>query len=688
MEHPPAVVDFRACLMAVGSLFGKEPAIAEILPEGPIDFSTFRYITDKCGLVLESAAKPPPYEMGVPFLTVPSDSEPVLVSFPAENRVKLSDSQGHKIIDLADLPVIPHDHAIYVLSLRRDPKMEMNFLSRHAWFWLPIRENAWDYMQVGLATLMTNFLSLSVSIFMMVVYDRVVPNKSYDSLAALTVGVCLALGVEYLVRSIRGHFVEGAGQRVDLAIGRQLFDRMFEVRIEGLRGGVGAMANVFKEAEHIREFFTSATLIAFIDIPFVLLFVAVIYWVAGPLAYIPLAIIPLVAIFGLVIQPLMVQKATESYSKGRTKHSVVVETLGGIETLRTLGASNFMRRRWMEGSVQQAVSDKSSRMLANSAVSFTSFLQQASQVGMIVFGVLLMDDQGLTMGALVASVMMTSRAVAPMAQVAQLLVRLNQARSAFGSVDRIMRAPGLRNQTRRYTRRPVLDGKIEFRNVSFAYPEAETPALANISFTVQPGEKVAILGRVGSGKSTIAKLLLGLYQPGAGAILFDDIDARQLEARDLQDNLSALLQEVWLFSGTVLENIALGKAGATDDEILAASMMSTTHDFVSQQSLGYDLQVGEHGLALSGGQRQAVAIARTMLRQAPIVLMDEPTSAMDAATEATIIERIKSALPGKTLVLITHRSSLLDLVDRVIVVEHGRIIRDESKATILQPSQG
>ena len=677
-----SVTDFRACLIAIVEHFGKETAIADQLPEGPVDDQGFHYFLEKAGISVEEARAAPPFETGIPFVADYGDGEWAFIRFPTEGRVEVIEAAGRRSGALDEVSFDRTPRRFLVLALRTEPRPAFNWFSRHPWFWGPIGRNRWAYVQVGMASLMTNLLSLSVSIFMLVVYDRVVPNKAWDSLIALTIGVGVALAMDFIIRLIRTHFIEIAGHQVDLAIGRALFDKIFEARIESLRGGIGALANVFKEAEAIRAFFTSATMMTFIDIPFVFMFVAVIYGIAGWLAVIPLLCVPMVLVFGLVIQPLLVQRAADSFTKGRTKQNVVVETLGGLETLRTLTAANFMRRRWMEGITQQASAEKGSRTLANSAVTFTAFIQQLSQVAVIVVGVILIDNNAITMGALVASVMLTARAVAPLASLANMLVQLNHARMAFISVDNVMRAPVNRNTLRQYTRRPKLDGKIEFRNVSFAYPGTQTLAVQGVSFTIQPGEKVALLGRIGSGKSTIARLMLGLYQPNDGAILFDDIDSRQIDPTDVQNSISTVLQDVWLFSGTVRENITIGRPGASDDDMLKASTISTTHEFIGRHPMGYDLDVGERGQMLSGGQRQSITIARALIRDTPFYLMDEPTSMMDQNGEAALIARLKLAMADKTVVVITHRTSMLDLVDRVIVIDQGRVVADGPKSIL------
>jgi ATP-binding cassette subfamily C protein LapB len=678
MAHPP--VDFRACLLAIAAQFGKETTISAALPDGLIDDATFRYLLDKAGLTADRSERLPDLELSIPFLIV-AGSSVTLATFNQIGHVTLIGSEGSRTIPLADFSAPTEVHAYLMISAKREsPAISM--FARYAWFWEPITRNSWAFVEVGLGTLMTNFLSLSVSIFMMVVYDRILPNKSYDSLVVLTIGVAIAIAFDFIIRQIRSHLVEASGQQIDMGIGRQLFDKIFEAKLEAFRGGVGAVANVFKEAEMLREFFTSASLMAFIDIPFTLLFIIVIYFLGGVIAIVPLLCIPLIVGFGAFVQPVLVQRAADSFTKGRAKQNVIVETLGGLETLRTMGAASIMRRRWMEGISQQAATEKGSRMLANTAVAFTAFVQNISQVIVLVMGVMMIGDGQLTMGALIASVMLTARCVAPLAQVANMLVRLNHARMAFAAVDGMMRAPVNRDSQRHYTRRAKLDGKIEFRNVSFAYQGSQQLTLSGVNFTINPGEKVAILGRVGSGKSTVAKLILNLYQPNDGAILFDSLDSRQVDPVDVQANISSLLQDVWLFSGTVRENILIGNPEADDDALLRVAKMATVTDFLAGHPLGFDMPVGERGAALSGGQRQSVGMARALVRGTSIYLFDEPTSMMDVRGEASLVAALKSTLKDETVIVITHRTTILDLVDRVIVLDQGRVVADGPKSIL------
>lgn len=553
---------------------------------------------------------------------------------------------------------------------------------RGHWFWSTLGANRWAYAQVMLAAVVANVLGLTTSIFMMVVYDRVLPNEAVESLLALTAGVALALVFDFLIRTLRSGFVDRAGQRADRAMGRRIFDQVLDLQMTARRGSTGAMANTLREFETLREFFTSATLVALVDLPFVALFIGVIWLIGGPLALVPALAVPVVLILGIAVQPILARLAERSFADGQSKQSVLVETLSGLETIKAVGAARQMRARWEDAIERQAEHGLRTRAVSQFALNATAFTQQAAQVMIVFYGVFLIIEGTVSMGALIASVILTGRTLAPMAQVAQTLTRLNQARTSYRSLNALMQAETEHPEGRRWLSRPRLEGHIQFDNVHFAYPDAAGDTLKGVSFTIQPGEKVAILGRIGSGKSTIARLLLGLYQPRSGAVLLDGTDLRQIDPGDLRRNVGAVLQDVWLFSGTVRDNIAIGAVRPRDPEVLEAARVAGVDAFVARHPAGYDMPLAERGEGLSGGQRQSITLARALIGRPPILLMDEPTSSMDVQTESAVLARLKGEIAPRTVVIVTHRTSLLDLVDRVIVIEDGKVALDGPKSAL------
>jgi ATP-binding cassette subfamily C protein LapB len=573
----------------------------------------------------------------------------------------------------------------YAILLRREHREDILATTegrRGHWFWSALAANRWSYTQVLLAAVLANFLGLTTSIFIMVVYDRVLPNEATESLIALTIGVGIALLFDFLIKNLRAGFIDRAGQRADMVMGRRIFDQLLDMQMRARKGSTGALASTLREFETLRDFFTSATLVAVVDLPFILLFIGVIWMIGGPLALVPAIAVPLVLIVGIAVQPVLARLAEQSFKDGQSKQGVLVETVSGLETIKATGAARRMRARWEDAIARQSEHGARARGVTQLAMNATSFTQQSAQVMIVFYGVFLITAGEVSMGALIASVILTGRALAPLAQLAQTLTRLNQARSSYRSLDALMRADSERPEGRHWLSRPRLDGRIRFDDVHFSYPDQTVAALKGVSFTIEPGERVAILGRIGSGKSTVARLLLGLYAPDKGAVLVDDTDIRQIDPGDLRRNIGSVLQDVWLFSGTVRENIAIGARRPRDADILEAARIAGVEDFVARHPSGYDLMLAERGEGLSGGQKQAITLARALVGQPPVLLLDEPTSAMDVQNERDVIARLRGEAEGRTLIVITHRTSLLDLVDRVIVIEDGRVGADGDKSIL------
>ncbi|WP_299948992.1 type I secretion system permease/ATPase [uncultured Ruegeria sp.] len=552
------------------------------------------------------------------------------------------------------------------------------------WFWSALSANRWSYAQVAMAAAMANILGLSTSVFIMIVYDRVLPNEATESLIALTLGVCLALVFDFALKLLRAGFIDRAGQRADKFMGRRIFDQMLNIRMTARTGSTGAMASTVREFETLREFFTSATLVAVVDLPFIAIFILTIYLVGGPLALVPALAVPIVLLSGLAIQPMLARLAEKSFADGQSKQSVLVEAVSGLETIKTTTAGRQMRTRWENAIERQSEHGTRSRAITQFALNLTGFTQQAAQVLIVFYGVFLITDGQTSMGALIASVMLTGRALAPLGQLAQTLTRVNHARSAFRNLDKLMRADTERPEGRSWVSRPKVSGRIAFNNVHFAYPDQQDDALKGVSFTIEPGERVAILGQIGSGKSTITRLLQGLYQPRVGSVTLDGLDIRQIDPGDLRRNIGSVLQDIWLFSGSLRENISSGMIRPRDSDLIRAGRIAGVEEFVAKHPRGYDQHISERCEGLSGGQRQAVALARALIGRPPVLVLDEPTSAMDIKSEAETIKRLETATQDTTMVIVTHRTSLLDLVDRVIVIEDGKVGMDGPKAILAQ----
>lgn len=565
------------------------------------------------------------------------------------------------------------DHSIHVPAPRLSP-----------WLMEPIAANKKTYGQVALAAVLINLFSLVTSLFSMVVYDRVVPNDATESLIALSIGVAIILIFDFILKSLRGYFIDIAGQRIDRDVGGAIFKRLLSMRMESRKGSAGAFAGLLREFETLRDFFASATLAAVVDVPFIILFLVVIASIGGAVVWVPLLAVPIVIATGWLVQPALGRLAAGGMGHGLSKQGVLVETISGLETVKSSSAGPLLAERWAHAVDSHADLSMRQRMVSAIAINVAGSAQQIAYVGTIIVGVFLIARGDLTMGGLIACSILSGRCVAPLSQIANLLTRLSHTRTAYRQLNEMMSEAGEVNETATYLRRTKLDGRIEFRNVIFRYPNSTQRALDDVSFTIPAGERVAILGRVGSGKSTVARMILGLYQPTEGAVLIDETDVRQIHPDDLRRNVGAVLQDVFLLSGSVRENVTLGDAHIDDEEVLRAARVSGTHDFIGQMSNGYDLRLADRGEGLSGGQRQSIAIARAVAGSRPVLLFDEPTSAMDIQSENALIARLETELKGRTVVLVTHRASMLKLVDRVIILDRGKIVAQGPRDDVLK----
>ena len=552
------------------------------------------------------------------------------------------------------------------------------------WFWGVIAE-AWRvYAEVALAALMINLFALASPLFVMNVYDRVVPNQAIETLWALSLGVVIVFLFDFVLRTLRGYFVDTAGKAADVKIASRIFAQVLGIRMEAKPGSSGAFANNLREFETLRDVFTSATLVALIDLPFILLFVAVVWMIGGPIAIVPAIAIPTVLLTGLLLQWPLRRATQATFKEAAQKHGLLIECINGLEAIRASGAEGRTQRHWEEAVDATAVSTGKARFFATIGVNVASLAQNLTTVGIVIFGVHRIGEGLLTVGALVACTIIAGRAMAPLGQVAGILTRYHQARAAYQALTAMMALPVERPANKRFLHRPEIQGGITFSNVRFSYPGESMRALDGVSFRIEPGERVGLIGRVGSGKTTIEKLLLNFFEPDEGSILLDGTDLRQIDPVDLRRHIGAVLQDVTLFQGSLRDNITLGAGDVDDHRVLEVARLAGVDAFAARHPLGYDMIVGERGGQLSGGQRQAVVVARALLRDPPVLLFDEPTSAMDNSSENRFKRQLELTLPGKTLLLVTHRTSLLSLVQRLIVMDSGKIVADGPKEDVLE----
>lgn len=552
------------------------------------------------------------------------------------------------------------------------------------WFWGSIGIVKSVYRDVIIASFLINIFILATPLFTMNIYDRVVPNGAIQTLWVLSLGIIVIYVVDVLLKFLRSYFLETAGKKTDIIASSIIFERVMDLRVSSLPRSVGSLANILKEFESIRGFLASSTIALLIDLPFIFIFLAVIFYIAGSIVVIPILVIIIMLAYTYYARTKLVKSIKESYGAGSNKNGILIESLSSIETLKAIGALGYVQWKWEEATAQIADKSIETKVISASITTVTSFLLQLNTVLIIIAGVYQIVDMKLTMGGLIAAVIIASRAISPMGQVASLLATYEHTKTSFKALDDIMNMPVEHPYGKKFIMRPEYHGKIEFRNVSFTYPQSTKASLSGVNVTINSGEKVGIIGRIGSGKSTLQKLIASLYYADEGAVLIDGIDIKQLDPAELRKNISYVAQDTLLFNGSVRENIIYRAPRASDEDIINVATMSGVMDFVQRNPKGFDLPVGEKGALLSGGQVQSIAIARAILLNCPMVLLDEPTNQMDNNSEQRFIKNMKPYLEDKTLILVTHKTSLLELVDRIIVVEEGSIVMDGPKADVFE----
>ncbi|HBR68640.1 MAG TPA: type I secretion system permease/ATPase [Rhodospirillaceae bacterium] len=552
------------------------------------------------------------------------------------------------------------------------------------WFWSIVRANRGVYAMVILSAVFINIFGMVSPLFIMNVYDRVIPNNAIETGWALGIGALAVYVFDLIMRTLRSYMIDLSGRRIDVIAARRIYDQVINMKLAGRPKSSGAFANMLREFDSVREFFTSATITGFVDLPFTLIFLFVMYQIGGSLAFILIGLILAVVLIGWVLQFPLKSSVRKSGQASETKHGLLVETIHGLETIKAIGADGAFRARYGDYVGESAASGQKARFISGLGVNIATFVQQIASIIIILAGMYMVQDGNLSIGGLIGCVMLGGRAIAPVGQIANLMTRYHQAGGALKTLDRIMEAPVERPANKQFLHRPDLKGKIAFEKVSFSYPGVDRKVLDNVSFVIESGEKVGIIGRIGSGKSTIARLVMGLYEPDSGTILADDTDYRQIDPADLRRNIAYIAQDVVLFSGSVRDNIAVSLPHASEQAILQAAKDAGVHEFISRHPMGYDAPVGEHGASLSGGQRQAIALARAMLLQPHVMVCDEPTNAMDMQAEEAFGRYIQKEIKGRTLILVTHKTSMLPLVDRLILLDQGRVLMDGPRDKVIE----
>jgi ATP-binding cassette subfamily C protein LapB len=612
-------------------------------------------------------------------------------------------SQSAKILDPTKEPAAPEvqsikalnaDYTGYAFLVRAAAEANARAvaagdLPRNHWFWSVVKVHWRSYGHIALAAFLINMLALATPLFTMSVYDRVIPNGALPTLVALAIGMGFAIVFDFVLRILRSRMIDITGKTADVVLAANIFEHVMAVKMAQRPMSVGIIANQLRDFDSVREFFTSGSVVSATDLLFAVLFIAILFTIAGPLAWIPLVMLPIMIALGFTMQRPLDRAMKRMQAESAARHGVLVESLAGMETVRATGAEARMQTAWERSVAATARSGEDVHFWSSLTLTSANAAQQLTSLLLLIVGVFLILDGKLTVGALVAANMLAGRVLAPIAGIASVITRGTQTLSALKSIDRIMSLERERSPQRAYVARKIEQGRISFENVSFSYPNAPSKALDKVSFKIEGGERIGIIGRVGSGKTTVGRLLLGFYEAAEGRILVDGVDSRQYDPSDLRAGIGFAMQDTDLFFGKLRDNIALGKPEATDEEVLAAARLSGVESFIAGHPMGYDMPIAEGGRSLSGGQKQAIGLARVLIRKPRVLFLDEPTAHFDVRSEAEFLERLK-AMRGEqmTIIISTHRLSLLGMVDRLLLFDNGRLVADGPRDKVLALLQG
>ncbi len=615
------------------------------------------------------------------ILDIDKKSEKALVIFPKINM-------GESWISLSELESRSNKINNFILvkaayNFQKNVDKELKIDNSKNWFWQVIRRNIGIYILIIIAAIFINLFVIFIPLFTMNVYDRVLPNKAIDTLTVLVIGISLIIIFDFILKLIRSYFLEQASQRADIRMSARIFEQLLNLRLDSKPASTGLFVSRLQSFESVREFFTSATLAVLVDIPFIIIFIAVIFYVAGPLGYISVVTVFIALIFSLIMQKPIKNAILNSVKEDQIKQTTLTETVTGLEIIKGVRAQNRMRTHWEKSISQTSYYGNKSIHLSQIVTYFTGFMAQVSSVAIVAGGVYLSSHGDLTMGGIIATMLLNSRVIAPISQIVAMIIRIDRTILSINNIDEIMNMPVERHNLQHYLSRPDLDGDIVFKDLTFSYRDRNFDILKNINLTIKKGEKVGIIGKIGSGKSTLIKLLLNLYEPNKGSVLVDNTDVRQIDTVDLRRAIGYVPQEPFLFMGTIKDNITIGDPYATDEEILQASKIAGVHEILGKHEAGYDLIVGERGEGLSGGERQLVTLARAILSKPNILLLDEPTNSMDDLTEKRFKDKLSKIIQDRTLIVVSHKPSILSIVDRLIVIEDGKIIADGKKEQVI-----
>ncbi|MCK5893746.1 MAG: type I secretion system permease/ATPase [Endozoicomonadaceae bacterium] len=550
------------------------------------------------------------------------------------------------------------------------------------WFWGALAKSWRIYKDVLLVSILVNLIVIAAPLYTRNVYDRVIPNNAMDTLWTFTIGVFIAYTFDFVLRMVRAYFLDIAGKKSDVILSALIFEKVQASELSSRPKSVGSFSKQLTDFDAIRDMITSSSMTLLIDLPFTLLFLLVIYLIAGPLVWVPLVAMTVILLFSIYAHNSMKRTVEKTYKASAEKNGLLYETLSSPESVKAYNMQSRNQKKWEDSTGEISGWSIKTKILSTAVGSWSNYVQQMSTVASVVLGVYLIQDAELTMGGLIAVSMLLGRTIAPMRQAASLVTRLHGAKEAFSSLDKLMENPVEVDKEKTYFQKSQLDGGFEFKNVDFAYPDSEVLSLHNVSFTINPGQKIGVLGRIGSGKSTLGKLLLRLYLPSKGAVYVDGKDINQINPYVLRRNIGYVPQDVQLFFGTIKDNIKIGVEYIDDERVQMVAEMAGVTDFTDKHPMGLDMQVGEMGQNLSGGQRQLVALARALILFPKILIMDEPSSSMDQTTEKILLERLKVITEDRTVIISTHKASLLEIVDDLMIIEAGQLAAFGNKSVV------
>ena len=601
--------------------------------------------------------------------------------------VRLPGASADVRVDRAQLEAAYSGQGVIV---RHDPSSEAarerpwDEAAKHHWFWSEVFKERGQYAYVMLASFLISLLAFAMPLFTMNVYDRIIPNKAASSLWVLALGAMFAIAVEYGLRLARTGLIDEVGRGIDARLSQRLLDKVLNLPLATQRGSTGALARRVTEYEQVRDFFASTTVVLVTDIFFLFVFVGLIAVLGGWLAVIPIVSMAIMLVMGWLLQRRMSLAVADAQIDTSLLQTTLIESIGSLETVKACRAEGRMLGKWRRLSASNAYTQEEMRKLTATAVNLATLCQQGTSIALIIGGFYLFNAGIISMGAIIAIVMLASRSLAPVGQLAFLMTRGRQAFVTLNSLQLLMDQKDEREKGSRSITPAIRDGRLQLDHAGFRYPETEREALADISLTIEPGERIGLIGRVASGKSTLGRLLCGLYDPTAGSYRIDGLESRQYDPHDLRETFRFVGQDAELFSGTVRENLLVGANEANDAAIIEAVKRSGADAFIGRDATGFDFHIGERGSRLSGGQRSFLVLARALVTPAHLLFLDEPTGAMDSQTEQLFVDRLRTAVPAdQTLILATHRMAVLNLVDRLIVMDNGRIVADGPRDEIL-----